>query len=136
MANPSVPGRAVLGCQEYGKSTPALAVRISRGDDEWALHTAAVTGNTEVVHQLIEAGSDVNICDTDGLTPLHLAAWRGHLDACLVLLQSRADPSAVDNQVKTIARLAHRFSRAPSRLVTRSTRQSTAPQGDQHIRTL
>jgi ankyrin repeat protein len=66
------------------------------------LHTAAVTGNLEASRQLIEAGSDVNLCDSVGLTPLHLAAWRGYPEVCLVLLQNNADPLVVDKQVMVL----------------------------------
>ncbi|XP_069669560.1 ankyrin repeat domain-containing protein 65-like isoform X1 [Periplaneta americana] len=50
------------------------------------LHRAAERGDTHRVLQLSDAGSQVNAVDHDGCTPLYLAAYRGHQDACRALL--------------------------------------------------
>lgn len=39
---------------------------------------------------------DVDLRDTSGLRPLHLAAEQGHVDACLALLRCGAAPDGTD----------------------------------------
>ena len=41
------------------------------------------------------------IMDNSGMSPLHLAARDGHLDAILVLLEAGADTTLQDNEGKT-----------------------------------
>jgi hypothetical protein len=68
---------------------------------EWgftALHSAAGTGNVELVELLLENGANVNTPDVTGATPLHEAAKRGHLKAAELLLAHGAD---VNRQTST-----------------------------------
>jgi ankyrin repeat protein len=46
---------------------------------------------------LMEAGAQVNSKDKDGWTPLHWAAWNGHLDIVQILLPNGADVNAKDS---------------------------------------
>ena len=60
-----------------------------------AIHSAAnaqyVHGQTEaVISTLIEAGTDVNVCNDNGRTPLHWAGERGNLLAVQTLLERGA----------------------------------------------
>ena len=51
-----------------------------------ALHLAAEKNLGEVVAALIEKGANADIPDSDGVTPLILAAGQGCIDAALALL--------------------------------------------------
>jgi len=51
---------------------------------------------------LIEAGADVNACDTDGWTPIHAAAHWGQDEACKLLAEHLANISAIDHVVLTL----------------------------------
>src|SRR5438046_8176838 len=42
-----------------------------------ALHLGALNGHEAVVQLLLEHNADINICDTYGVTALHLEAGRG-----------------------------------------------------------
>jgi ankyrin repeat protein len=55
------------------------------------LHDAAEIGNAEMVHVLCHLGADPLIADLDGYTPLHIAAFHGHLKAINALVQSGMD---------------------------------------------
>jgi hypothetical protein len=44
------------------------------------LHVACSHGNVEIVKLLLEAGSFVNVYDSEGWTPLHCAAAEGHIE--------------------------------------------------------
>lgn len=56
---------------------------------------AAKSGDAQKVKALLAKDSAlVNALDTDGSTPLHCAAWKGHLDVVEVLLMSGADVNA------------------------------------------
>lgn len=58
------------------------------------IHLSAVLGNKARVEELLAAGVDVNSRDTDGTTPLMLAATGGHPDIVKLLLDAGADPNA------------------------------------------
>lgn len=46
---------------------------------KWAaLHKAAFHGNVALVTSLLEAKANVDLITSDGDTPLHIAAWKGH----------------------------------------------------------
>jgi ankyrin repeat protein len=53
-----------------------------------ALMTAAITGHLEVARLLVEAGTDVALTDTDGLTAVELARNNGHLEVAALLEQA------------------------------------------------
>ncbi|MBI3878237.1 MAG: ankyrin repeat domain-containing protein [Verrucomicrobia bacterium] len=55
-----------------------------------ALHSAAVQGNPEIIHHLIEAGVDVNAKTTDGFTALHFAHEQNKTAAIELLKNSGA----------------------------------------------
>lgn len=58
---------------------------------------AAREGNDKAVVVLIEAGASVNLCDQDGMRPLHFAAQAGCIDCCAVLVAAGADTLALDD---------------------------------------
>lgn len=53
---------------------------------------AAKNGNTLKLAELLDSDrSLINARDSDGSSPLHCAAWKGHADAVALLLQRGAD---------------------------------------------
>ncbi len=46
----------------------------------------------------MQAGADPNATDFDNATPLHKAAFTGHTDVCVLLLEKGADIDARDAQ--------------------------------------
>ena len=48
------------------------------------------TRNEEIMIHLVKNGADVNVQDTDGLTPLHFAAENGQLQVAKLLIESGA----------------------------------------------
>jgi len=60
------------------------------------LHQAAADGEIERVKLLISEGADVNVKNTEGLTPLHCAAREGHKEIVELLLAHDADVNIGD----------------------------------------
>ncbi|KAK2571650.1 Transient receptor potential cation channel subfamily A member 1 [Acropora cervicornis] len=58
-----------------------VPVNLEDNDKATPLHTAALVGQTQVIHKLIYNGGDLSLRDNDGFTPFHLAAREGHLQA-------------------------------------------------------
>lgn len=61
-----------------------------------AILKATFAGNTLVVKRLIATHTDVNTCDDQQRTPLHLACQHHHTEIATLLLESGADVSATD----------------------------------------
>lgn len=51
-----------------------------------------------MVGLLVEFGADVNLTNTEGVSPLSLAAERGHCDIVRLLVQAGADIAMKDNR--------------------------------------
>ena len=60
------------------------------------IHEAADTGNIEAVKQRLADGTDVNVKDKHGGTPLHRAAYRGHKEVVELLIAKGAEVNAKD----------------------------------------
>jgi hypothetical protein len=72
-----------------------------------ALHSAAATGNTMAVQQLLaEAQTSVNATDADDCRPLHSAASKGHTAVLQLLLDAGADVNASNGAGATPLHLA------------------------------
>jgi len=58
---------------------------------------AAISGVSAAVRIRVKRGDDVNATDDKGRSALHLAASRGHIETCRVLLFAGADPTVCDH---------------------------------------
>jgi ankyrin repeat protein len=66
------------------------------------LHAAVQKDSAEKVKELLATGKyQVNAKNANGVTPLHIAAFRGNLEVLNVLLKANADPNAVDDEGST-----------------------------------
>jgi hypothetical protein len=70
------------------------AVNQNNEDDLPLIHHAAMTDNPEVVGVLLNAGANLNMKDSMGRTPLHLAAGWSTVEMVELMWSRGADPSA------------------------------------------
>ena len=63
-----------------------------------ALHSASLHGNVEALEALLDSNADVDVCNENGATPLHLAviATNNASQCCSLLLDHGADPLIED----------------------------------------
>lgn len=73
---------------------PGNSVNKSTHDNRIYLHWAAYRGNTELVEYLISKGSDINLEDSHGTTPLAFAASSGQTNTALydIFFKAGIDP--------------------------------------------
>jgi len=71
-----------------------------------SLSEAVKDGNFERVKSFITEGSDVNVSNENGLSPLHMAAYKGHKDIAELLILSGANVNAGDKRDTTPLHLA------------------------------
>ena len=65
-----------------------------------ALHTASMKNHSLVITKIVHAYPEMNTSQTDdGRTPLMIAAYQGHLEACRILEASSSSMHMVDKQV-------------------------------------
>ena len=55
------------------------------------IHIAASNGKLDIVKHYLRSEKDINIVDSDGLTILHNAAFRGWVDLVKLLCENGAD---------------------------------------------
>jgi ankyrin repeat protein len=65
------------------------------------LHWAAISGSTEAVDALLQAGADPNFQDARGRSPLHWAARLNKLEVVRSLLRAGAEPNLADGEFMT-----------------------------------
>jgi ankyrin repeat protein len=65
-----------------------------------------MAGQVDVVKLLIGNGANPNDNDRDGLTPLHHAAYEGHLGVVTTLIHSGASPGRLDREGQTALHMA------------------------------
>jgi ankyrin repeat protein len=71
-----------------------------------AIHEAAKSGNHDIIDLLVHRGSEVDLPNNSGWTPLHFAADGGHIQSVLILMNQGADVSITDKMGRTPWRLA------------------------------
>jgi len=102
-------GYSPLGLASFFKRCDVVKVLLERGakpstpsrDQGFTpLHSAVATdagdATAEIVRLLLDAGADPNAKSKEGGTPLHSAAFTGHLEITELLLAYGADPNATD----------------------------------------
>ncbi|MGR3291589.1 MAG: ankyrin repeat domain-containing protein, partial [Paracoccaceae bacterium] len=96
----------ILGAAAFAQTPPSVQeIAIYQG-----LHAAAHLGDSDAIHQLLDAGADVNLRDRAGRSPTHIATYASNDAALRVLAQSGADMNALENRaydVLTIASVAN-----------------------------
>jgi ankyrin repeat protein len=73
------------------------------------LHSAAYSGQSEMVGFLISLGAPINARDTIGAAPLHWAALANRKEAAQMLINAGADVNARTYQGKTPLRIAREY---------------------------
>ena len=62
------------------------------------LHSAASTGDVKTVKELLQEGTNLDVKDSRGQTPLHLSLQEHHLDVARELIQKGANINIQDNE--------------------------------------
>ena len=75
------------------------------------IHSAAYLGNTEVINQHVNAGTDLNKKDDYGSTPLNTATVFGKTDVALIMIEAGADLNSLNNDGSTPLHTAAFFCR-------------------------
>ncbi|KAI0218101.1 Notch-regulated ankyrin repeat-containing protein [Lamellibrachia satsuma] len=57
-------------------------------DGQTALHQSCLGGNIELVKLLVRFGADVRLANRDGFNALHIAAYSGHQDIAVYLINA------------------------------------------------
>ena len=83
----------------YNSETEIADLLREHGGKHGVINGAAAGGNIEAVKEFLVAGTDVNVKDGWGWTPLHNAAWWGHKEIAELLLANGADVNAKDDEV-------------------------------------
>ena len=63
-------------------------------------------GSNEIIKLLMTLTTNPNIADNDGWTPIHSAAFYGHLETVRLLMKTTNNPNAPDNLGRSAENLA------------------------------
>ena len=92
---------AVRGAVPASELLLRAGARLDRADSRGytAMHVAAQYGHTPVLyHFAVRWGTDVEVLDSDGRTPLHWTAYKGFPDSLRLLLFLNADALRADRE--------------------------------------
>ncbi len=87
-------------------------VELPRSDNDYnatALFSAILKSRVPLLGSLLKSGIDVNVRNSDGMTPLMAAASTGNLEIIRLLLAKNASMSMTNNLGETAAAIATRF---------------------------
>ena len=71
---------------------PAKPFYIGNGRESTELHLTADYGDAAVFSDILKKFPEyINVKDSNGFTPLHIASERGHVNVCGLLLDAGAD---------------------------------------------
>jgi ankyrin repeat protein len=79
------------------QNSPTTGRKVSPGSqkDLWLVVREGSLNDVEsALTSLKKSGGNINVRNTFGLTPLHVAAWRNHIPIVRRLLAAGADPDA------------------------------------------
>ncbi|KAG2950339.1 hypothetical protein PC110_g1470 [Phytophthora cactorum] len=101
-----VTGQLALNIAIQQQHEPIARLLIDRGadvnqQDDFSLlapiHNSIIMGNKALFRRLLKAGTDIELADREGFTPLHWASVRGYLEIVAQLVEvSRADVNRQD----------------------------------------
>lgn len=74
--------------QHFLLRTPVVDINGYNVDGQTALHQSCLSGNLELVKLLVQFGADVRLTNRDGWSALHIAAYYGHRDIALYLINA------------------------------------------------
>eukprot|EP00802_Teleaulax_amphioxeia_P015391 Tamp_15481.p1 GENE.Tamp_15481~~Tamp_15481.p1 ORF type:complete len:366 (-),score=80.13 Tamp_15481:442-1488(-) len=102
----STPKKATPAREDAAASKPAAAPDAGPAKTETALRpdallTPCYRGDAEKVEELVKMNANLNATDALGNSPLHLAAFNGHLKVISVLLEASADPCYQNGELDT-----------------------------------
>ena len=84
----------LAGCSKSQQSATSPKPPTAEWLADYSIHIAAVEGNIEAVKQHIAAGTDVNVKNDVGVTPLHWAVYYGHKEIVELLISNGAGVNA------------------------------------------
>lgn len=78
-----------LGLQKVLENWSAkVNVNFFDREGQTALHNSILEGNLESVKLLVKFGADIRLANRDGWSPYHIAAFSGHRDIVLYLVNA------------------------------------------------
>jgi len=101
-----------IECVELLLRIPVLEINAANKQGKTALHRAAYNGHKHLVTLLAAAGSDLNVKDSGGNTPLHSAIMNEFFDCAQVMLQYGAAVDIENRDKLTVLNLIKK--RSPS----------------------
>jgi len=105
---------SVIACNNQEKKAEKTNSEITKIEVEPPsvdIHTATFLGNTKALKQHIEAGTDINVKDQYGSTPLIIATTFGKTDIAKTLINAGADLHITNNDGSTALHVASFFCR-------------------------
>lgn len=97
--------------QEKLHSEKTLAVKKTEKIPGVDIHTAVFMGDLKTIKQHIAAGSDLNVKDAYGSTPLNIAATFGKTEVAILLINAGADVNLKNNDGSTPLHVSAFFGR-------------------------
>ena len=88
------------------KTPPQVEGQTPTPPNAQAFIDAAITGNVQVLKEILSDGINPNLRDEEGDTALMLASYNGHAECVATLLAAKANPTIKDSHGKTAIDLA------------------------------